>query len=260
MTESRERPISAVVLAGGKPDPTFLSAAGVENKALAPLLGKPLVRYCLEALAGSATLGQVLVVGSEELRAPVAPGKLVAAGDTLLQNIRRGLDAAACEGPVLLLGADLPFLTPSAIDDFVSRGLACGADLCYPIVRQETIEARFPEMRRTYARLADGTFTGGNLFLLRSGFFYRCEPILAAAYDARKKPVQLARLLGLGILARFLTHRLTVAQAEARVSRVLAGTVKALETPFAEVAADVDKAEELPKAAAYLQIQAGRGS
>ena len=57
---------------------------------------------------------------------------------------------------------------------------------------------------RTALRLRDGEFTGGNLVLVRPRFLLTQNARIAAAYAARKSPVQLARLLGIGTLGRVI--------------------------------------------------------
>jgi hypothetical protein len=211
-----------------------------------------MIAYVRDALAASATVGAVATVGPEALKAAVPDLTVLHEGADLLANILAGLAAHATEGPVLLLTTDVPFLTPEAVDDFVRRGLESGADVCYPIISQAACAARFGGMRRTYARLCEGRFTGGNMMLVRAGFFRQMEPLVSEAYASRKKPLRLARKVGAGLLVRLALRRLAIAHVEARVGRVLGGTVRAVVTAYPEIGADVDKPEDLRLAESLL--------
>ena len=178
--------VGAVVLAGGKADEAFRAAAGVENRALAEIGGRPMVQYVLDALAAARTITRVVLVGDGQMAelGPVA-ARVEPAGD-LFANIERGLQASAGCDAVLLVTADIPFLTADAIDAFVTDGLASGAALCYPAIPRAANEASFPEMRRTYATVQEGTFTGGNTVLVRPEVLLSQAAIVREAYAMRK--------------------------------------------------------------------------
>jgi hypothetical protein len=119
------------------------------------------------------------------------------------------------------------------------------AALVYPIVPKEAVEARFPGNRRTYARLKEGTFTGGNLLLLDKALFFQALPLARRVVALRKRPLALARLIGLDILLKLLLGRLSLPELEARARRILGVEARALVTPYPEVGVDVDKEEDL---------------
>ena len=62
---------------------------------------------------------------------------------------------------------------------------------------------------------------------------------------ARKHPFKLASLFGWDILARFALRRLTIAQAEARASRILGAPVRALVSSYADMAVNVDRVSDV---------------
>jgi hypothetical protein len=147
------------------------------------------------------------------------------------------------EGRVLVATADIPHLTPEAVRFVLER--APEAALVYPIVPKEAVEARFPGNRRTYARLKEGTFTGGNLLLLDKALFFQALPLARRVVALRKRPLALARLIGLDILLKLLLGRLSLPELEARARRILGVEARALVTPHPEVGVDVDKEEDL---------------
>ncbi|MCH1927236.1 hypothetical protein L6232_20735, partial [Shewanella sp. C31] len=61
----------------------------------------------------------------------------------------------------------------------------------------------------------------------------------------RKRPLALARMIGLDVLLKLLLGRLSVAELEARAGRILGVEARALLTPFPEVGVDVDREADL---------------
>ncbi|MEN2983356.1 MAG: NTP transferase domain-containing protein [Thermus sp.] len=228
--------MEAIVLGGG--EEAWARKYGVRSKALVPYRGKPLAAWVLSALAGAGL--SAIYVGENPGLSP-APRLTLPDRGSLLENLEAAL--AHAEGRVLVATADLPHLTPEAVRFVLER--APQAALVYPIVPKEAVEARFPHTRRTYARLREGVFTGGNLLLLEKALFYRALPLAKQAVALRKKPLALARLIGWDILLKLLLGRLSLGELEARASRILGVEARALLTPYPEVGVDVDREEEL---------------
>jgi hypothetical protein len=146
---------------------------------------------------------------------------------------------------VLFCSTDVPLLTPEAICDFLARCEAIPADLYYPIVSREVMEARFPGSGRSFRHLVDGSFAGGDVYLVRPSLV-RANAAFARTLTANRKSAWgLAKALGPEIIARFLLRRLRIAVLEARVNRILGCTCKAVISPHAELAMDVDKPKHL---------------
>jgi CTP:molybdopterin cytidylyltransferase MocA len=177
--------------------------------------------------------------------------------DTLMNGVRA---LRPDETRLLVVTADIPFLTPDAVADFLRQAAAAPrAQFHYPIVEAGRCEARFPEMRRTTLRIAEGRFTGGNLALLDPGFLRAHEATLRAAYARRKSVVGLANLLGPALLVRLIGSRLlpgllAIRHLEAAVSRALGGaTARAVISPFPEVGADIDRPADVAAARRRLR-------
>jgi 2-phospho-L-lactate guanylyltransferase (CobY/MobA/RfbA family) len=193
-----------------------------------------------------------VVVGDSQLDPAIDGISRIEETDSFLGNIKAGILAVGGKGKVLIVTSDIPLLKAEMVDDFIEKALATGADLCYPIISKEDNDARFPEMKRTFAKLKDGTFTGGNFMLLDAEFLLRNESIVNEVYEARKKPLKLAGLLGWGLLIRLLLKRATISQAEKSASRMLHGELKAVITRYPEIGADVDKPGDITAAEGYL--------
>ena len=251
--------VNVVVLAGGKNGPEMLAATGVENRALTPLGQTTMLGCVVTALASSASVNRVFVVG------PVPPSEnytTVTGGETMLDNLMAGLTAAQAggDGRVLVSTSDIPFLTPAAVEDFVRQALNSQADLCFSYVPVELCYAKYPQMKRTAIKLREGKLTLGNLFLVNPHFLIAHQETIMQAYAARKSPFQVGRLLGWGLLARFLGAQtlspalLSVARLEAGVGRLIGGGCRAagIRSEFPEIGTDIDKPDDVAQARQIL--------
>ena len=252
--------VNVVVLAGGKNGPEMLAATGVENRALTPLGRTTMLGCVVAALTSAASIGRVFVVG------PVPPSEdymVVTGGETLLDNLMAGLAAAQTEGgdgPVLVSTSDIPFLTPAAVEDFVKQAQASQADLCFSYVPVDLCYAKYPQMKRTAIKMREGNLTLGNLFLVNPRFLIAHQETIQQAYAARKSPFQVGRLLGWGLLGRFLGAQtlspalLSVAQLEAGVGRLIGGGCRAagIRSEFPEIGTDIDKPDDVAQARQIL--------
>ncbi|MCS7058383.1 MAG: nucleotidyltransferase family protein [Meiothermus sp.] len=231
--------MEAIVLAGGSPEDPLARRFGVASKALLPYRGRPLVEQTLQALHRAGL--EVVLVGPP---APLCPSPKAHLADQggLLANLEAGLQAAQGER-VLVSTGDMPFLSAEAVRWVLQNAPEAG--FVYTIVARSTIEARFPGMRRTYARVREGVFTGGNIALLDKSLFRRALPLIQRALALRKRPLALARMVGLGTLVRVLLGQAGIPELERRVSQILGLPARALPTPYAEVGVDLDREEDL---------------
>jgi molybdopterin-guanine dinucleotide biosynthesis protein A len=234
--------VDAVVLAGGPPAPEL--TGGTLPKAFAPIGPSTMVEYVLTALSAAARIRRVALVGPDPLPPAVARAVSlhVAGRGSLLANLGAGLAALgpAAGGPVLVAAADVPLLTTAALDAFLDDALAADVDVAYAIVPRADMERAFPGVRKTFVRLADGTFTGGSLVLLRPDAFARARPVIERAVQARKRPWELARLFGVGTLLGLAAGRLRIAALERRAQTVAGLRARAIVCRDAGVALDVD--------------------
>lgn len=266
----QNRPIlAAVVLAGHSArenDPLAAYTLG-RPKGLIPLAGRPMLAYVVEALAASRYIERTYVVGlPAEHRVPLSvPVTHLPPHGDLVANAEAGIRRALADGPhllgVLVSSADIPLLTPVMVDRFVEECLRTDHDLYYGVIERSTMEQRFPASRRTYLRLADGEFAGGDLFLVRPAAATMDKELWRRLSAARKNPIRQARMLG-GIwpLARLLLGRMTLAEGERRASRALGIRGRAVVCPFPEVGMDVDKPFQLEIAQAELEARVRTGA
>jgi CTP:molybdopterin cytidylyltransferase MocA len=239
--------VDALVLAG-RPNRGKLSTMSPEpNEAMIPIGGRAMISYVVEALVGSRGIDRTVVLGPESLLAPALGGLARRVGfvepvGDLVENLLAGLQALDGAAMVLVSSSDVPLLTPAVVDGFLEECARRQADLHYPILSRELAERCFPGMRRTYAALRDGTFTGGNLVLLNPETVRARAAEARAFFAARKNPLRLAAVLGPTFVVRLLLRRLTVDELESFACRVfgLRGA-HAVRTAYPEIGVDVDK-------------------
>lgn len=240
--------VTAVVLAGGKNKPDLITAMGVPHRALLQIEGETMLARVVRALQGSGRVDKIYVIG--DLTPPEGCHSLPDKGD-FVENVLQATSVSLDEQYLLYATADTPFLTPQAVADFVSRALGSGADMCYPIIPLELCTRRFPSMPRTALSLREGTFTGGNLLLVRAGVVRRQAELLRRAFSARKSVWALAKTLGIGIilrvvLAKLVTPRLlSIDHIKRRVQQLMDATAQEIVTEYAEIGVDIDKVEHL---------------
>jgi hypothetical protein len=223
--------IEAIVLAGGRTDRLPFS-----EKADLLLHGRAMVDYVVAALQDVPEIDNVRVHRG--------------AGDQLVPNLLEALAMVATpeDDYVLVSSCDIPFLTPEAVQDFLAR---CdgSADLYYPIVSRDACEARFPGVRRTYAKLREGTFTGGNLFLVRPSVLPPLAKRLERLFALRKSPLRLSRELGYRVVGSFLLSALfgtlSVTSLEQKVGHIAGLKAKAVISSYPEIGTDIDKESDL---------------
>ena len=266
MSDGPQASFNAVVLGGGDPGDAFAAAHGVDVKPLIPVSGQPMAWWVLQALRDSGRVACVAYVG------PLTPemqdlvdvrvtdrGTLIAnleAGVAALREPGRGEAGGTPQRRVVVITADIPMIGAADIASVLDEAQHTfpEAGLVYPIVRQSDCEAAYPGVGRTYARLKDGSFTGGNLFLLDPALIAQFLPRLRAVLDARKQPLKLAGIVGPGLIVKMLLGQLGIPELERRVSRILGVQARALITPHAAVGTDVDKDADLSLAEQHLGL------
>lgn len=232
------KPIYAIVLAGDSEDTRVDPGNVVANKAFISINGRRMVDYVLDCFREVAEIEGIGVIGPGKEFAKDKDITVIPQGDSMIDNIRAAA-AAFPAGWLLISSSDIPLITPEAIRDLLAR--CQGADMYYPMVAKEDNQRVFPDMERTWVKLAEGEFTGGNLILIKASRVSQAAGPAAAFFDARKSPVKLASLFGVPAVLKLFLHRLTIPELENKMEKILGFPCKAVQTPYAEIGADVDK-------------------
>jgi len=250
---------NAVILAGGE-SPWLMEVAGTSYRAWAPLRGKPMALYIAEALLQSGKVNKVLIVGPKTAVPCQLPAavEVITAGDTLMSTVTLALEHLGTRQPVVFTTDDIPCLTPDAVKDFVERAEVLGAQVCYTIIPKAAVERDFPAAHRTYVKILDGKFTGGNIFLVDPQVVPQCRKQVEAVFAKRKDILALCKWLGWSFIFKYAIGTLTLAQVEKRASEIFGFKGRAIVTDYAAIGMDVDKIDDWYLAESFLE-EVGKG-
>ena len=244
----------AIILAGGENTKKLTGPSPEPFEAMIDIGGRPMVAIVAEALRASEFIGSIYIVGPKVLSGCKFPPDtaLLGSGATITEAICIGMNALGHSRKVMVVTADVPLLTPPAIDDFINRCLQVEADLYYPIVPRSIHETTYPGNSRTYARLKEGTFTGGNIFMVNPSIVPACLKQGERLIENRKNPLKLCHILGWSFVFQFLLGLLPLERVERRASYLLGIKGIAVLSEFPEVGLDVDKPSDLDFVRAIL--------
>lgn len=246
----------AIVLAGAKNNGALKGVSSASYEALIPLSGRPLIQYVVDALSKTVTVGRIVVVGPEEQLRPVIGEKAYAileGCDSILENIKKGVEALQVQDMILLITSDIPLITPEAIEDFFQATLLVEGDLYYPIISKGDNESLLPEVERTYVRLKEGVYTGGNLFLFSPHALPICYEPMEKFISKRKHPLQLTRLLGPSFLLKLLLGHLSLEDIKKRMSKILGIRGVPIISHHPVMGFDIDKPSDLALGERFLK-------
>jgi CTP:molybdopterin cytidylyltransferase MocA len=242
--------IDAVITAGGipKPDDPLYPLTQGRNKALLPIGGVPMVQWIVDALAGAACIGRVVVAGLDpaeaalECRKPLA---FVPNAGSMIGNVQAGAKAVLAQNAaathVLVVSADIPTITAEMVDWNITTSLETDHEGYYSLVPAALMEQRFPGSRRTFFKLKEGRFSGSDMNLFQTALVGHAHPAWQAIIDARKNVFKQAALVGFDTLLLMLLGRLSIAGAERAGRDRLGVRGRVFLSRYAETAMDVDK-------------------
>lgn len=240
----------ALVLAGsGNANDPLAEYAGVQNKAFIPIKGRPLITYILDTLAATPAVSTVIVVGpAEELETLRQEGYnfLIAnEGGSILNNVANAIEHAEPNRLCLVITGDIPLLSRAALEEFLNLCAPYDGDLYYPVLSEETCLKSYPDTKRTYVALKEGPVTGGNIGLINPAWFMKKKDSLELFISYRKKPLKLLRILPLSLALKYFLKKLSLADLEKQLSRLLEMKAHAIPCQCAEIGLDVDKISDL---------------
>ena len=236
--------VDALVLAG-------------DSKSFMEIYGKWMVEYVVEALRSSPYVGKISIVGEAEQLKERLVDKVefyVEVRGDIFDNLEAGLESLGTSDMVLIATSDIPMIREEIITDFIERCRDIKADLCYPIVEKGLNDDKYPGFQRTYVRMKEGIFTGGNLVYVNPRIIKNCTYFARKVIEYRKKPWELGKLLGPSFLLMLMMGTLSISRVEERVEQLLNIRAAAIISPFPELANDVDKPSDLEKVYKYLKI------
>ncbi|MCY0881033.1 MAG: NTP transferase domain-containing protein [Firmicutes bacterium] len=247
----------ACILAGQPNDGRLRQISEAAYEAEILIAGQPMVQYVTRALQDAQHIDRLIFLGPQALCPPAA--QYVPMQNDLLSNLLavvQAIEPTQREQPVMIVTADVPLITGPMLDRMIEQ-MPSQLDIVYPIVEKSEMLRAFPCAQRTYVRLWDGTFTGGNVFLVKPAAILRVQDRLQDFFSHRKSPLQLAKDIGWDFVWKLLWHRLTLQAARQRLEKILAIKGQAWPVPWPEIGMDVDKAADWEAAEKLLNLAEG---
>ena len=244
--------MEAIIVAGAAAS-AALQREGIEYIPLLKVGGQTILERTALALHDGGDCSRVHIITRAELPLPDYPwvNRLPYSGKPI-SDLLEQLDSICNSEHVLLSAGDIPLLSADSISQLQRAASARNADVVYPVVRREEMEAAFPGSKRTYRHMDGVTVTGGNVFRIRRSWLSGNREWLQNLFARRKNPLALAGLLGVDFLLRVLTGTASISYAEKRLSRAIRASVHAPVIPCPDIAADLDKIEDLETFRPYL--------
>ena len=255
--------MDAIVIAGGIPqpeEPLYEYTQGIP-KAMLEIAGKPMVQWVLDALGDAKKVENVIIIGLDDVESVTCakPTYHIPNQGRMLANIQAGIDKMRELNPqseyVLSASADIPAVTGEMIDWLIDTALETRHDIFYGVVKKETMEARYPDSKRTFTKLKDMEVCGADLHIAHHTM--TTDPEHLAKWEVligqRKSPLKQAATVGFLTLILLLLGRLSLEDAVKRATKKLNFTGRAIIWNHAEAAMDVDKPHQLEMLRADLE-------
>lgn len=238
-----------VVLAGSPNQGRLRECSPVENEALIPIGNRIMLDYVVAALFSANSVNRVAIVGPKAHLQNVYTERrrviLAESGDSVINSLRKGIEALKPDKHILVVTGDIPLLRGDAVDSFVAKCTDKEVDVYYPIVTREINEQKYPQVKRTYIRLKEGIFTGGNIFLVNPFKVESCAAKGSELISLRKSPLALSRQIGFLFILKFLLRQLSLREVETQFSKLLGIKGRTVILDYPEIGIDVDKPSDL---------------
>ncbi|MDH3942604.1 MAG: NTP transferase domain-containing protein [Anaerolineae bacterium] len=245
--------MDALVTAGGSitPDDPLYAYGQDIPKSLLDVAGKPMVQWVLDALGGSDHVDNVVVMGVDESQGVSCskPTRFLPDSGNMIGNVRRGTEEIQRLNPdvkhILVVSGDIPGITTEIVDWTIERINAEPVDICYFVVTKEVMEERFPDSNRTFTKLKGAAVSGGDMNSFAAEVILGDKGLWDRLHDARKNPLKQAAIVGFDTLFLILFRLVDLQGAASYASKRLGLKARAEYSPYAEMAMDVDKPNQL---------------
>ncbi len=246
--------MKVILLSGDQPDYSneLTSLAGVPVKSRIPLLGKPMVQWVAEALLQSKYVDHLIIVGMKKEDSPLPehyPATYLPMGGSLADKIITAskylLENFPEEKRALICASDIPLLKPEMVDWFVE---ACGdqsADFYFSVIEKESTQKKFPGSGRSFQKMRDGYFAGGDLSMINPKIAVEKEELVRKLTSNRKNFVKQVWAVDKLALIKWMLGKLDSKQAEKIASKALGIKARLVVSKYPELGMDVDKVNQL---------------
>jgi len=240
--------LDAIILAGALNTGPLQEICTARYEAEIDIAGRPMLEYIVKALKQVSSIERIVVSGPQGILAGSSLDlifQLVEPGSSMIDSLVNGLNVLDGNQSVLVITADIPLITAEALEDFLVKCRLCPGDVYYSFIAKEVCEAKYPGVHRTYVKLREGTFTGGNVALISGRVIRDNIEMLKKAAALRKKPLQLCSMLGWKCFFQLMIGRLNISQIENRIAKAFNFKAVGVVSAYPEIGIDVDKPSDL---------------
>ncbi|HOO55993.1 MAG TPA: nucleotidyltransferase family protein [bacterium] len=237
--------VDVLILAGGDlSDELKKYSSGYDNRSFLKIGDRYMIEYVVDAIRGVPEVGRILVVGMKQPLEELLGDRVdevLESKPGMLDNLSMGIEKFKDNDRLMISTCDIPLITTEIIVRFLDACKTQEADLYYPIVEKKFNDKKFPTTKRTYFRLKEGVFTGGNIFILNPAVLASNWGYVDRAIAARKSPLRMLGIIGLGFILKFVFRQLSLRDIEEKVEKIFGvkGGPVLVEDP--EIGVDVDK-------------------
>src|SRR6056297_2006593 len=110
--------IDVLILAGARIDGALSEYSSAKHEALIKINNKPMVEYVIKAVINARLTDRAAIVGPEKEIKNSIDYKLdliIDSGDSLIENIQRGIHELNPQKNVMLISSDIPLITSEVI-------------------------------------------------------------------------------------------------------------------------------------------------
>lgn len=205
--------VTALVMAGkrsGTLDP-LAARAGVSQKSVVPVYGKPMIEHVIAALAACDRVGEIRVIAHEPDEIAVIPlvaqlqaeGRLVfrPGAFNLVDSVFSGAEGGGF--PLLITTSDNCLVTAEGYAEFIDKALAAEAGAAAALARKEDVIAADPVGQKKFYEFSDGGYSNCNTYWIGSAGALGAAEIMRTGGQFVKYPSRIAKAFGVMNLVRF---------------------------------------------------------
>lgn len=236
--------MDAIVLAAATPKD--IEKFG-KNKSLIEYNNKKLVGIAVDAVSNAENVERVFLVGDIDEMKPFEGSvhRIINPVGNAIDNVVKCINDSEIKGKYIVLASDLPFITTEAINDFIQKCSVQNSSLYYTTVLSDVFKHKYPAYEKTFFKLKEGSFTGGNIFIADTDATLKLVEISKTYFNNRKSPLKLAGLIGFKSIFKFLLGKLSVEDIKETFKKRTGYDVSIMITHYAEIAYDIDRPEQL---------------
>lgn len=205
--------VTALVMAGkrsGTLDP-LAARAGVSQKSVVPVYGKPMIEHVIAALAACDRVGEIRVIAHEpdEIAAIPLVAQLQAEGRLMFRpgafNLVDSVFSGAEGGgfPLLITTSDNCLVTAEGYAEFIDKALTAEAGAAAALARKEDVIAADPVGQKKFYEFSDGGYSNCNTYWIGSAEALGAAEIMRTGGQFVKYPSRIAKAFGVMNLIRF---------------------------------------------------------